>query len=129
MHRNCHNQQGAWRSLRESFFRPAYQSAAQEPSSYRRMSSSSTLFGPVSPNPHSAFQIQICALAPARKVPSGYTLGGAKARSLSPQTAAGKAYLRPQFALNVGGYRPAAAQSPGCPQKHQSRRVCSGNGP
>ncbi|MED6262137.1 hypothetical protein ATANTOWER_014971 [Ataeniobius toweri] len=102
-------QQVTGRSLRESFFRPAYQSAAQEPSSYRRMSSSATLFGPVAavaPGPRSSVQMQTYAQAPARKIVPGRTSGGAKPRSFSPQTAAGMSNLSPEFALNVGGYRP-----------------------
>ncbi|MED6249132.1 hypothetical protein ATANTOWER_009799 [Ataeniobius toweri] len=68
--------------------------------------STAALFGPVAPDPRSSVRMQTYARAPARKIVPGRISNGAKARSFSPQTAAGMSNLSPQFALNVGGYRP-----------------------
>ncbi|KAK5598547.1 hypothetical protein CRENBAI_008661 [Crenichthys baileyi] len=68
--------------------------------------STATLFGPVAPGPRSSVRIQTYAQAPARKIVPGRISNGAKARRFSPQTAAETPNVSPQFALNVGGYRP-----------------------
>ncbi|XP_036001783.1 uncharacterized protein LOC118565480 [Fundulus heteroclitus] len=101
--------QGAVRAQRDSYsFRRPYQSAALEPTFYGQKSSAS-LFGPVAPGPRSSVRMQTYAQAPARRVSPGRTKG-AKARSLSSQTAVGKSYLSPELALNVGGYRPRSSR-------------------
>ncbi|XP_021177819.2 uncharacterized protein LOC110369230 [Fundulus heteroclitus] len=88
--------------------------------------SSASLFGPVAPGPRRSVRMQTYAQAPARRVSPGRTKG-AKARSLSSQTAVGKSYLSPELALNVGGYRPRSPLA--VPRSNRVRESAPGFAP